>query len=100
MFILFLNKIGVEVRVFAFESAPATYRVLSENVKQHNKLSVQIFNVGLARESGRADFTYYPRFSNALTFFPDESAEGVARGRQYFIDQIPTLRWPIRTLCA
>jgi len=100
LFILFLNKIGVEVRVFAFEPAPATFHVLSQNVQAHNKLAVQIFNVGLARKSGQADFTYYPRFSNASTFFPDESVEGAVRGRQYIIDQIPTLRWPMRPLCA
>ena len=99
LFILFLNKIGAKVRVFAFEPAPATFRVLSRNVEAYNKLPVQLFNVGLARTAGQADFTYYPRFSNASTLYPDDSTEGALRGRQYIIDQIPTLRWPLRPFC-
>ncbi len=98
MFILFLNKIGVNARVFAFEPVPAIFQVLSRNVAAHNQLPVQIFNVGLARRAGRATMTYYPRFSNASTLYPDESAAGARRGRQFIIDQIPTLRWPLRTL--
>jgi hypothetical protein len=35
------------------------FQVLSQNVQMYNKLPVQIFNVGLARYSGRADFTRY-----------------------------------------
>ena len=75
------------------------FQVLSKNVAAYNRLPVQIFNVGLARAAGTAEFTYYPRFSNASTFYPDESQENVLRGRQYIIDQIPTLRWPLRPLC-
>ena len=100
LFILFLNKIGVKARVFAFEPAPQTFQVLSRNVAAYNKLQVEIFNVGLARSAGKADFTYYPRFSNASTLYPDESKEGAERGRQYVIDQIPTLPWGVRQWCA
>jgi phthiocerol/phenolphthiocerol synthesis type-I polyketide synthase E len=98
LFVLFLNHIGAKVRVYAFEPAPAIFQVLSCNVETHNKLPVQVFNVGLSREPGQATFTYYPRFSNASTLYPDESAEGALRGRQYIIDQIPTVRWPFRSL--
>ena len=100
LFIVFLNKIGVKVRVCAFEPAPAIFEVLGRNVETHNKLPVQLFNVGLSREAGHASFTYYPRFSNASTLYPDESAEGALRGRQFIIDQIPTVRWPLRTMLA
>ena len=100
MFILFLNHIGANVRVFAFEPAPATFDVLRCNVETHNKLPVQLFNVGLSREAGQASFTYYPRFSNASTLYPDDSPEARRRGRQYIIDQIPTLPWGVRTWCA
>ncbi len=99
LFIVFLNKIGVKARVFAFEPAPATFEVLSQNVALHNKLPVQIFNVGMARTPGQAPFTYYPRFSNASTFYPDESPEGALAARLYIIDQIPTLGFPLRQLC-
>ena len=98
LFILFLNKIGVNARVWAFEPVPAIFEVLKRNVDQHNTLDVQLFNVGLSRETGPATFTYYPRFSNASTQYPDESAEGALRGRQYIIDQIPTVRQPWQTV--
>jgi len=100
LFILFLNHIGVDVRVFAFEPAPSTFHVLSHNVEAHNRLPVEIFNVGISQAAGKADFTYYPRFSNASTFYPDESPETAAVGRQYVIDQIPTLPWGVRHFCA
>ena len=96
LFIVFLNHIGVKARVYGFEPAPATFQVLSQNVALHNKLPVEIFNVGLSREAGKAAFTFYPRFSNASTFHPDESEECALRGRQYIIDQIPTVWWPWR----
>ena len=100
MFIMFLNHIAVDVRVYAFEPAPATFEVLRRNVETKNELPVQIFNVGLAKESGRANMTYYPRFSNASTLYPDDSAEARERGRQYVIDQIPTLPWGVRHFCS
>src|SRR5215467_2380849 len=43
LFILFLNKIDVRAHVYAFEPAPATFEVLSHNVKAYNKLPVEIF---------------------------------------------------------
>ena len=98
LFILFLNQIGAKVRVHAFEPVPATFEVLCRNVAKHNRLPVQLFNVGLSRAAGEASFAYYPRFSNASTLYPDESAQGALRGRQYIIDQIPTLRWPLRSM--
>jgi FkbM family methyltransferase len=100
LFIVFLNSIGAKVRVYAFEPAPATFQVLQHNVARHNTLPVELFNVGIGKDDGTAAFTYYPRFSNASTFFPDESEEIARVGRQYIIDQIPTLRWPWRPICA
>jgi len=100
LFILFLNHLGVDVRVYAFEPAPATFQVLTHNVREHNSLPVHLFNVGLSRTAGDAMFTYYPRFSNASTFYPDESRESVSRGRDYVLSQVSTLPRPLRSLCA
>lgn len=98
LFIVFLNSIGANVRVYAFEPAPATFEVLKRNVELFNHLPVEIFNVGISQHCGTSNLTYYPRFSNASTFYPDDSAECALRGRQYIIDQIPTCRWPWRPL--
>jgi len=100
LFILFLNQIGVDVRVYAFEPAPATFQVLTHNVRENNSLPVHLFNVGLSRTAGEATFTYYPRFSNASTFYPDHSPENVLRGREYVLTQASTLPAPLRWLCS
>ncbi len=100
IFLLFLNRIGVRARVFAFEPAPATFQVLRRNAQACPLLEVDLFQVGLAQHSGFGQFTYYPRFSNASTLYPDESPEAVARGQQYILDLIPTLPFPLRNLCA
>ena len=95
LFILFLNKHGAKVKVYAFEPIPRTFQALSRNVEAHNQLPVEIFNVGLAQTAGKADFTFYPRFSQASSLFPNETLEGAVRDRQYIIDLIPTLYWPL-----
>jgi FkbM family methyltransferase len=94
LFILFLNQICTEARVFAFEPLPATFRALQRNVETLNKLSVQLFNVGLSDQSGSADFVYYPRLTNASTMYPDDPARTAQQGRDYVLTQIDTLPWP------
>jgi FkbM family methyltransferase len=96
LFILYLNKIGANVRVFAFEPAPAAFQALRRNAETCHNIQVEVFKAGMAHRSGKAELTYYPRFSNASTLFPDDSREGRARGRQYIMDLMPTLWWPVR----
>ncbi len=80
LFIVFLNKIGVNARVFAFEPAPATFDVLSQNVALHNKLPVQIFNVGMARAPGVRRFHLLPAIFQCLDVLPGRIAgRGLAR---------------------
>lgn len=91
LFILFLNQILTRARVYAFEPIADIYQVLSRNVEKHNRLSVELFNVGLARKSGEATFAYYPRMSNCSTMYPDSSPLNVGRARNYILDQVHTL---------
>jgi FkbM family methyltransferase len=100
LFILLLNQLGINARVYAFEPAPAIFQVLRCNIEAHNKLPVHLFNVGLSCTARQATFTYYPRFSQSSTLYPDESPERASRARQYIIDQIPALPWPLRPFCA
>lgn len=100
LFILYLNQIGTKVRVFAFEPVPAIFRVLQRNCQVYNKLAIQLFNVGLSCKSGPATFTYYPRLSNASTLYPDESARAVQRGRDYVLERLRKLPWPLSFLVA
>ncbi len=100
LFILYLNEILVDARIYAFEPIPATFQVLYRNMQRHNRFPIQLFNAGLSCRSGPAAFTYYPRMSNASTMYPDESACAIQRGRDYVFDQIPRLSLPSRFLLA
>ena len=100
LFILYLNQIVHDARIYALEPVPATFRVLSRNVERHNRLTTQLFNVGLSDRPGRAVFAYYPRMSNASTMYPDDSAAAARRGRDYILDQINTLPRPLAALLS
>jgi hypothetical protein len=100
LFILYLNSIIINSFIYAFEPVPAIFRVLRRNVEAHNKLAIQLFNVGLSRQSRQATFTYYPRLSNASTMYPDDSARAVQRGRSYVLERFRELPWPLPFLLS
>ena len=95
LFILYLNTLCRRARVYAFEPVPAIFGVLRRNIEAHNHLDVHLFNVGLSSRSGSAAFTYYPRFSQASTMYPDRSARAARRDHDYLISQLHTLPWPL-----
>jgi FkbM family methyltransferase len=95
LFILYLNEILGDARIYAFEPVPATFGVLRRNMARHNHLAIELFNVGLSRRSGPAAFTHYPRMSNASTMYPDDSARAAQRGRDYVIGRIGDLPRPL-----
>jgi FkbM family methyltransferase len=100
LFILYLNQLGADARVYAFEPVPAIFDVLRRNVEAHNRLAVHLFNAGLSRRSGQATFTYYPRLSNASTLYPDESERAVRLGRDYVLQRFRQLPRPLSWLLA
>jgi 31-O-methyltransferase len=100
LFILYVNKILNNARIYAFEPVPATFQVLRRNVEMHNRLPIQLFNVGLSNHSGRATFTHYPRLSNASTLYPDDSARAARRGRDYVLEQFRMLPQPLAGLLS
>jgi FkbM family methyltransferase len=98
LFVLFLNQICATAQVYAFEPVPATFEVLKKNAATHNKLDLQLFNVGLSDKAGEATFSYYPRMSNASTMFPDDSEAAVVRGQDYVLERFRTLPYPVPVL--
>lgn len=100
LFILYLNKIVTDARIYAFEPVPATFQVLRRNVEMHNRLTIQLFNVGLSHQSGQATFTHYPRLSNASTMYPDDSARAAQQGRDYVLDRFRMLPRPLAALLS
>lgn len=98
LFLLFLNQICKKAQVCAFEPVPAIFEVLKRNAETHNKLDLQLFNVGLSDKAGKATFTYYPRMSNASTMYPDDSEEAIVRGQNYVLERFRTLPRPLVVL--
>ena len=100
LFVLYLNTLCRNARVYAFEPVPAIFGVLRRNIEAYNHLDVRIFNVGLSSRSGNAAFVYYPRFSQASTMYPDRSARAARRDQDYLISQGHTLPWPLPFLLS
>ena len=100
LFILYLNTILADARIYAFEPVPATFQVLRRNVELHNRLTIQLFNVGLSHQPGEVTFTHYPRLSNASTMYPDDSARAARRGRDYVLQRFRILPRPLAALLS
>ncbi len=95
LFVLYLNSLCHNARVFAFEPLPATFGVLRRNIEAYNHLEVHLLNVGLSSHSGSATFAYYPHFSQASTMYPDHTSGAARRDQDYLISQLHRLPWPL-----
>ena len=65
---------AANVRIFAFEPGPAAYECLKANIELHGQLhgaDTRTFECGLSRESGTAEFTFYPNNSVMSGFHAD-----------------------------
>ena len=63
---IFFCKERRNIRIFAFEPSPAAYECLKANIELHGRLHgahTLTFECGLSRESGAAEFTFYPNNS-------------------------------------
>lgn len=74
LFTLFAHLECRRARIFSFEPAPVLFAHLAANVERH-EIDAQLFNCGLALESGEAQFTFYPRSSGMSSLHADELEE-------------------------
>ncbi len=75
LFTLFAQQVWKNVRVYAFEPMPSTFEVLQINTSLYGH-DVRIFQCGLARETGEAEFTFYPDSTSQSGRYADEADEG------------------------
>lgn len=87
-FLLQLNRILSQGRVFCFEPIPDVFEVLQQNAAQNNHLEVTLHEVGLSRHDGSADFTYFPRTSVASTMRPNSSAAYRQQSRLFILAEM------------
>jgi amino acid adenylation domain-containing protein/non-ribosomal peptide synthase protein (TIGR01720 family)/FkbM family methyltransferase len=74
LFSLFVTHACKNARVFAFEPIPPVFETLCVNTELHGG-NVKLFPCGLGRETGSADFSYYPHASIMSGRFADVTAE-------------------------
>lgn len=90
-FLLFMNKLITSGRIYGFEPIPEVFEVLKLNADRHNQLTLKLYNCGLSKQSGQAQFAYFPRTSVASTMYPDNSAEYRSNSRQFVIEEMRLL---------
>jgi 31-O-methyltransferase len=56
---VFFHQQAKNIRVFAFEPGPEASQCLKANIELHG-VNARVFECGLSRESGVAEFTFYP----------------------------------------
>ncbi len=96
IFTLWACSLGRNLKVYAFEPIPVTYACLLVNVSELEMKNVTVANAGVSDHAGECEFTFYPRFTQASTRYPDHSDEMVQMGRQYILDQVKTLPTVLR----
>lgn len=64
------------LRIYAFEPAPATFEVLRLNLGRYDREEqLKAFPFGLSSSSEAVSFAYYPRATSLSTAYPDEEAD-------------------------
>ena len=56
---LFFHRERKGIRIYAIEPSPAAFECLKANIELHG-VDARVFECGLSRESGTAEFTFYP----------------------------------------
>jgi FkbM family methyltransferase len=73
LFVLFINQLQKNLKIFAFEPVAPVFEVLSDNVHLHNLTSVSLYNYGLSSEDdGARVFMFYPNMPGNSTERPTE----------------------------
>jgi amino acid adenylation domain-containing protein/FkbM family methyltransferase len=73
-FTLFVQQIWQNVRVYAFEPIPPIFETLQVNASLYGN-DVRLFQCGLAREPGEAEFTFYPDSTTQSGRYADAADE-------------------------
>lgn len=73
LFILFINQIQKNLKIFAFEPVKPVFEVLSNNVHLHHLRNVSLYNYGLGSDNEVArTFVFYPNMPGNSTGRPTE----------------------------
>jgi 31-O-methyltransferase len=71
---LFFHRQCANLRIYAFEPSPATFECLKANVELH-EVSARLYECGLGRQSGTAEFSFYPANTVMSGFHADSNID-------------------------
>jgi FkbM family methyltransferase len=75
LFVLFINQLQRNLKVFAFEPIEQVFAVLSDNIHLHHLMNVSLFNYGLSSENDvERVFMFYPNMPGNSTDRPKDKA--------------------------
>ncbi|KAF2655359.1 NRPS like protein [Lophiostoma macrostomum CBS 122681] len=72
MFTLYMKKKYPSSTVLAFEPAPESFQMLSENIKLHDLQDVELHECALGAENTTQNLTFYPIVPGNSTLVPEE----------------------------
>ena len=73
LFVLFINQLQKNLKVFAFEPIEPVFAVLTDNIHLHNLTDVSLFNYGLSSENDpERVFMFYPNMPGNSTDKPQD----------------------------
>jgi len=81
---IYFHRRAANVRVYAFEPAPATFAVLEANMKLH-RVAATLFNVAVSSAPGEASFTFYPKVTGMSGLYADPVEER-ALAKQFLVN--------------
>jgi len=68
LFVLFINQVQKNLKIFSFEPIEPVFTVLSDNIHLHNLKNVSLFKYGLSSENDvERVFTFYPNMPGNST---------------------------------
>ena len=80
LFMLYLHQHHQNLRFYAFEPLPPTFKALAANADQHD-LPCTLFNIGLSDTPKEATFSFYPHLSGWSSCYEDPENEPAIRQR-------------------
>ncbi|KAJ3492772.1 hypothetical protein NLG97_g5157 [Lecanicillium saksenae] len=72
LFTVYMKKKYPDCKLLAFEPAPDTFRVLTENVALHKLEGVETFQLALGAEASTGSLTFFPNLPGNSTLVPEE----------------------------
>ncbi len=100
MFPLWLDSLGMPLRVFCFEPMSETSECLRVNTESLRHVAASCYTIGLGAEPAWGNFLFYPRAPECSTLHPELMEALAPAARRWIKRQECTLAAPLRWLAC